>query len=517
MIEPCATQGTYVTTGNRWDLLPVPAVGELVPDLSMSVIIPAKDQPLLTDVVELLADQSYPDELVEIIVVDDGSEHPLDPSTLSDRIARRVQVIHHESAGFGAGAARRAGAAAARNEILAFVDSDLRVPFDYLEAHARWHHVAPNAVVVGEVRMLAKEGVASEQLRSRSQAEWRPVEWVTRYLDRTDLLRDDHQDIWSVTTGASVSVRRPFYQRFGGFAGLGIRGVEDIEFGYRAYAHGGMIIPEKQGFGWHPPERFFDDPARGAAAKQRRTEILADRVPTSKTRPSSSRRIRSVPDVVVNAHVPSDGSKPADALLEVVDRFLVMSAPTTELVLHGLQGRPDLPVLLDGIVADPRVRAAEPGRKESELAPRVAFCDLEDLPLVRRLLSQQMQAGGLVGATHADRRPTVVVPGRALHRATMASGGGRISWPAEEVFRLIDRLFGGDWSDASIPSDTLPKAPPTSEMSASSTTGDPSYLERIAELEADLQRVRAEHQRLRSRRIVRLTNKLGSLRRRTPS
>lgn len=514
MIEPCVEPGAYVPGGNRWNALPVDDVGALTPRLSVSVIIPTKDQPLVADVVEMLADQSYPDDLVEIIVVDDGSQRPLDPSDLSDRAAPRVRVVPHESAGFGAGAARRAGATVAQHDILAFVDSDLRVPFHYLEAHARWHHVCPCAVVIGEVRMLTDPEVPTSSLRDGAEVQWNAVEWVRRYLERTDLLREDHPDVWSVTTGASVSVRRTFYERFGGFAGLGIRGVEDIEFGYRGFAHGGVIVPEREGFGWHPPERFFDDPQRGSAAKARRVELLADRVPTRKTRPSSGHRIRTVPDVVVNAYVGAEPSLDTTAVLDAVDGFLVANRPTTELVLHGLEERSDLAVLLDGMHTDPRVRAARQVRPESALAPRVAFCDLEDLTRVRGVVAQHERSGGLVGLTHANRRPTVVVSGRALNRAFVARAGASGGWPGDEDFLLIDRLFGGEWVDASVPGDALLAVSPRASAGVEAALPDAGALDRIAELEAELQRLRVAHQRLRSRRVLQLTDKVGALRRR---
>jgi GT2 family glycosyltransferase len=511
MIEAASDGRTFVTSGNRWDLLPVPPIGAFEGQLSVSVVIPNRDEPLLAEVVELLADQSYPDDLVEIIVVDDGSQQPLDPTALSARAAGRVQVIENPSSGFGAGAARRAGAAVAQHDVLVFVDADLRVPCGFLEAHARWHHVAGNAVVVGEVRMLEGDAVATERLRQEPDVAYRPVAWVSRFLDKTHQLRDDHRDIWSVTAGANLSVSRSFYEVCGGFAGLGIRGVEDIEFGYRAYAYGGLIVPEPAGFGWHPPERFFDDPARGAAAKQRRAELLADRVPTVKTRPASGQRIRSVPGAVVHVRVPPSRNADASVLLEEIDGFLESARPTTELVLHGLGESSVLPVIMDGVAADPRVRLSEHRRPESSLAPQVAFCELEDLRLVRRMLIEQRSSRGLLGATHADRGPTVVLPGRVLHRALGAVGSPDHAWPDSEVLLLAQKLFGGDWTDVSISGDRL-QVRTHSTRSPADRDGASEMRTRVEELEAQLDRVREENRRLRSRRVVRFANRLGALR-----
>lgn len=490
--------------GNRWDLLRVPDVGQLEPRLSISVIIPTRDQPLLKDVVDLVAEQSYPDEFVEILVVDDGSQRPLDVAELGVRARGRTRVVHHETSGFGAGAARSYGAALAHNDVLAFLDSDVRVPYHYLESHARWHHVAENALVVGQMRMLNRRDVLSNQLRQDPSVGWERVSWVADHLDRTDGLLVDHPDVWSVATGASLSVCRAFHDRLGGFAALGIRGIEDIEFGYRAYAHGALVVPEHQGYGWHPPERFFSDPARAKAAKSRRRELLADRVPTPSTRIEGAQRIRSVPSLVVNVRIPPLEEVATTLLIAVLDRWLVTTSPTTELILHGIAMRSDREVLVDAVCADPRIRFVEQPREESSLAARVAFCELQNLRLAQNLARRLDETKGLVGVSHSDRAPTVAVRGRALNRALLATDHRGDAWPGAATFRSVDELFGSIWEDD-------PSAPAgsvvgryASEMAegGESVGSDADVLEQMAHLGAELHRVQAENRRLRSRLVT---------------
>lgn len=468
------------------------------------MIIPARDQPLLEDVVGLVAEQSYPDELVEILVVDDGSERPLDVADLGVRARERTRVVHHESAGFGAGAARSRGAAVARNEVFAFLDSDVRVPHHYLESHARWHHVTANALVVGQMRMLDRPDASSEQLRRDSSVGWTRVQWVADYLERTDGLLIDHPDVWSVVTGASVSVRRTFHDRFGGFAGFGIRGIEDVEFGYRAYACGGLVVPEHQGYGWHPPERFFSAPARAKAAKRRRSELLADRVPTPMTRVEESQRIRSVPSVVINVRMPPLEEVGTTLLIAALDRWLVTTRPTTELILHGAATRPDRDVVADAVCADPRIRLAEQPREESSFAARVAFCELQNLRLAQNLVRRLDETQGLVGVRHSDRAPTVAVRGRALNRALLATGHRGDVWPEGAAFGCIDDFFGSIWEDDPAPPDAPVGGRDVSEMGSrgEDVGSDADLLAQTAHLRAELHRVRADNRRLRSRLVL---------------
>lgn len=90
----------------------------------ISVIIPAYNiEDLLEKCVTSVASQDYPKELLQIIVVDDGSTDGT--PHIADELARKysnVQVIHKENG--GSSSARNAGIEAATGDYLGFVDSD---------------------------------------------------------------------------------------------------------------------------------------------------------------------------------------------------------------------------------------------------------------------------------------------------------------------------------------------------------------------------------------------------------
>ena len=97
-----------------------------MPDLSksISVIIPAYNiEDLLEKCVDSVAAQDYPRELLQIIIVDDGSTDKT--PYIADELARKyqnVQVIHKKNG--GSSSARNAGIEAATGDYLGFVDSD---------------------------------------------------------------------------------------------------------------------------------------------------------------------------------------------------------------------------------------------------------------------------------------------------------------------------------------------------------------------------------------------------------
>ena len=91
---------------------------------SISVIIPAYNiEDLLEKCVDSVASQDYPKELLQIIVVDDGSTDGTPGK--ADELAQKysnVQVIHKPNG--GSSSARNVGIEAATGDYLGFVDSD---------------------------------------------------------------------------------------------------------------------------------------------------------------------------------------------------------------------------------------------------------------------------------------------------------------------------------------------------------------------------------------------------------
>ncbi len=90
----------------------------------ISVIIPAYNIPdLLPRCVESVATQDYPKELLEVIVVDDGSTD--NTGEVADKLAKEydnVTVLHKENG--GSSSARNLGLSHATGDYVGFVDSD---------------------------------------------------------------------------------------------------------------------------------------------------------------------------------------------------------------------------------------------------------------------------------------------------------------------------------------------------------------------------------------------------------
>lgn len=113
-----------------------------------SVVVPTHGRPRqLADCLEALASLDYPRERLELIVVDDGGDEPLD--AVVDRVRDRVEVMLLRQRRQGPAAARNTGAERARGELLGFVDDDCRPAPDWLRRLAERHAAEPEVAIGG--------------------------------------------------------------------------------------------------------------------------------------------------------------------------------------------------------------------------------------------------------------------------------------------------------------------------------------------------------------------------------
>ena len=96
-----------------------------------------------------LEGQAWPRALLEVVVVDDGSEPPLELPALPVSAPLDVKLVRQARRGFGLARARNGGARAAAHPILVFLDGDVIAEAGLLAAHARWHHAVSDALTLG--------------------------------------------------------------------------------------------------------------------------------------------------------------------------------------------------------------------------------------------------------------------------------------------------------------------------------------------------------------------------------
>ena len=325
---------------NDWRQVEVTPLDSFAPTRPVSVVLlyyqtPAnphyqKAAATLARTLATLEGQTYPRELFEVIIVDDGSESPLaqPPSTPLD-----VKVIRRERRVFGRALFRatqsqamNAGARAAAYDILLFLNCTMLVEANWLAAHARWHHAISDALTVGVRTHVDVNGIDAETIRRRPGSlqelfSGRPTDPPFFYEDHMAKTNDltSRDDPFQVVSGGNLGMGKGFYWSVGGCdESFTYWGLEDVELGYRAYTRGGLLVPVRDSLAYR--QGRWDE---GRDAKRRSTQIqegiAAHQIAHPWYRDNRPGRIFAVPQYVVTV----DGGRcPAGQIVQSVGNVL---------------------------------------------------------------------------------------------------------------------------------------------------------------------------------------------------
>ncbi len=203
----------------------------------VSVIIPTYNRKAwLRELLDSLAQQTYPADRFEVIVVDDGS------SDGTGEIAGQpfpFRLRYFRQTNQGDAAARNLGAQQSQADILLFLDDDILLEKNYL-AHVVPEHVShPKRIVVGtDILWLAD----TNPLHDPAYRPPPPTSAGMAALPFVDVCSNN------------MSLRREAYFAIGMMDGLGFSGSSiwcDVDMAYRAYCQGFEFLQHKQAICWH--------------------------------------------------------------------------------------------------------------------------------------------------------------------------------------------------------------------------------------------------------------------------
>jgi len=265
--------------GNDWRTLNPSEIGEGDFVDRVTVILPCyMGQQELALTFAGLSKQTYPHHLIEVIVVDDGSDPPI---KLPSQLPFETSVFVQERDGFGLARARNLGAENARGEILIFLDCDMIPEPQLIEAHSRWHHENEFGLTLGFRSHADFSEISPEDLIQTNEFEGllsgRKIttpQWIEFHMGRTKNLTSNDSDLFRIATGGNLGVRKSFFETIGGFdSSFRQWGGEDIEFGFRAFNLGAVLIPERLAKAWHQGEGASPDPEEEVSLEQQRNRL----------------------------------------------------------------------------------------------------------------------------------------------------------------------------------------------------------------------------------------------------
>lgn len=445
---------------NDWSTLQPPEPGSWTPRLSVSIVIPAYDeQRTLPYTLAALKAQSYPSDLLEVVVVDDGSEPELELPELRPENTRLIRA----KSSWGQANALAEGAEHAQGDVLHRLDADMVPRRDHVERQMRWHHLIDHAVVLGHKLFLdaedlppvadvleAVEADTLEQLFAGRRTE--EHDWVEKIWRNTSDLTTVGFRAFHVHVGATTSVSRALYRDAGG-ADPDLKLGEDVELGYRLAMKGAVFIPDRAATSWHlGPSQLM---RRQEQVQRYNAPFIAERVPDFRKFRQDRGRTYRVPLIEV--------------VLDVASQTFEQVKYTVDGVLQGVPG--DVQCLLVGSWSELRDERRSPlddplldlRLVHEEYAGEARITFVEDVaptafPAMYRM---HMPAGWRPGETTMDElardmqkrslglRSVVLADGGVvrLERTAAFERARRVVAAGEDIDDLVDQVAGTWWSD----------------------------------------------------------------------
>ncbi|MGV9307818.1 glycosyltransferase [Nonomuraea sp. NPDC003727] len=453
---------------NDFGVLSPPELGTWEPTMTVTVVIPAHDcQETLDLTLAALSAQTYPAHLLDVVVVDDGSDPPLQAAGPGDpprHVSRpgdpprpaRVRVERVRDS-WGRAAAVQTGLEAATGDVVLVLDADMVPHPDHVEAQMRWHHLAPYLVVLGWIDFTQPESPPTPAEVAAGAKDLFPMsphrhDWAEEIIAAHDGLRSAPSSLVSrVHVGATASYPAWLLRACGGMD-VSLKLAEDTELGYRLTQAGAVFVPDPEARAWHlglpTAMRSF------AELKRYNDPFVADRVPYRRYLRGDQGRQWLVPyvDAVVEAGSYEDVRATVDGLLagSLPDVRVTVTGPWEWLTdaRRSPLADPllDLRLLHAQFTHDPRVRLDGP---PSGVAPFRLLCPPGWMPghdTVERLVAHLEDSDGGVLCVALGERPDGVVAAR-LERTAALSRAALVIRPGEILDDVLDEVFGVEWVD----------------------------------------------------------------------
>lgn len=380
--------------GNRWNELD--GIWPEHPPTISVIVVHYNQQAELERTLLALSRQSYPSHLVEIVVVDDGSD-------VRPTMSYGARLVEQADEGFRLAAARNLGVASSTGEILCFLDADTAPESDYLRRLTRLPALAPETVTVGRRRHTSFDELdPSTPIELAAPAhELDEPTWLVDAYDFSRNLLDSDNRSYRFVIGAVVACSRWFFDEVGGFDESFTRyGGEDWEWAHRAWIGGAVFAHVPDAVAWHNGPEWN---GRSSDDEERRRRKNAETLQLAQT-------------VVVR------GSAPAAVLFARADVLFALGSTISEAATF---------VCVDSVlraIPQARVQVPSPVPEILRFDPRVSAVRRLDADGGGPRVRVDIQNAVLVRPTDLSQRARDAPP-----RAPDAPSDTRIAWAIETV------------------------------------------------------------------------------------
>ncbi len=266
------------------------------PQLPISIVIPVYNRiDMLRRTMAMLTHQTYPLELMEIIIADDGSSDHPEQLILEFEDFFDVNYVRQKDLGYRLSHVRNLGVRSAKHDNIIILDCDMAPVPNLVELYAKWLSLDEKVLLIGHRRYVDANDVSIESVMKNPSAmlELPPVatknavmknspskDWRESIYSETENLRQSPHPFRASSCG-NVAFHRRIFTDAGPFdEAFTAWGAEDNEFGYRVMNAGYYFIPILDAMGLHqepPGGREFVDREAGKLITR---PMLLDMVPT---------------------------------------------------------------------------------------------------------------------------------------------------------------------------------------------------------------------------------------------
>lgn len=290
--------------------------------LPVSIVIPVYNRKeILAKTLAGITHQTYPQDLIEIIVADDGSSDGVEE--VIRKYEQYLEIIHvrQKDRGYRLSAVRNLGIRAAKHDCLIVIDCDMLPEPNFVEAYMKYFHVSDRVALIGNRRFVCTDEITDDQIRENinvaldlpdictnneiwNSTEAQPTQdWRIKIYEKTDYLKTEKYP-FRAFVGATIAYSRKIADTAGLYDEDFQRwGEEDKEYGYRIYNAGFYFIPVLDAVGLHqePPGGENENDRQGG--KEITAKILEEKCPAGWYRKYEVDRIYEVPKVSI--YIPS--------------------------------------------------------------------------------------------------------------------------------------------------------------------------------------------------------------------
>ena len=306
--------------------------------LPVSVIVPVYNRKdILAKTLAGIINQTYPSDLVETIVADDGSSDGVEDLIPEYSKFMDIKHVKQEDKGYRLSAVRNLGIKAAKYNHIIILDCDMLPTPRLIESYMQYLHVTSEAVLIGYRRFVCTDDLSPEKIRediklavdlpdiitnnpiiTKKGHKGPTKDWREEIYDNTNLLKDMDYP-FRAFCGGNVAFPKSLLVRTGYFdEDFQHWGGEDIEMGYRVYNNGFYFIRVKGATALHQEPEGGESSVDREGGKAVTHDLLIDKCPAAHYRKSSSKTSFSVPTVSI--YIPTYNAE--NYIKEAVDSAL---------------------------------------------------------------------------------------------------------------------------------------------------------------------------------------------------